>query len=616
MYHSELAWLPFYQGKISPWGGNSAAFAQAELALGLYQLGSNLSVTLEQTNTKDGYEINKTEKGYCICGGETGLLYGIYAFLLKLSAKEEPETPFTAPKFALRMLNHWDNMDGHVERGYAGRSFYYEGGKFCYDEKRIALYARMLCSIGINCISINNVNVHAPADELILPSLLPEVKKLAALFRPFGIRLLLSIDYSLPTRHGLNTADPLDESVEAWWDAAIDNVYKEIPDLAGFLVKADSENRPGPFMYGRDHAQGAALLSKPLKKHGGQLIWRCVVYHCTQDWRDTATDRPKAAYDNYAHLDGQFDDNVILQVKNGPFDFQVREPISPLLYTMPKTDKALEVQLAQEYTGHQIDLFYMPPQWADYMQDLGGGVPSHICAVTNTGRDKNWTGHDLAQANLFAFGHLAWTGKADPGKIAKKWIKCTYGLDGKALSILESMLLISRDAYEKYTAPLGACWMVNTHIHYGVQPEGYEYTPWGTYLRTTHTHLGLDRTEKGTGYALQYPVPICERYSNLDTCDEKLLLFFHRLPFTYQMKDGRSLIQRIYDDHFEGADMAQSLMDSWQSLKGQIPEESYQNVFERLEKQVKNAIEWRDVINTYYHRYSGIGDKKGRKIYD
>ena len=616
MYQTQFAWLPFFEGAVSEYAGDKLAFARKELALGLEKLHFAKPVTLKTTADGDGYAIKQAADSYIISGGDTGLLYGVYAFLMKLHAKEAPETALTTPAFALRMLNHWDNMTGHIERGYSGGTFFYKDNRFCYDENRIKQYARMLCSIGINCISINNVNVHAPADEMILPTLLPEVKKLAAIFRPFGVRLLLAIDYSLPTRHGLTTADPLDKEVQAWWDKTIDNVYKEVPDLAGFLVKADSENRPGPYMYGRNHAEGAGLLSKPLKKHGGVLVWRCFVYNCKQDWRDTATDRPKAAYDNYAHLDGQFDDNVILQVKNGPFDFQVREPITPLFYAMPKTVKALEVQTAQEYTGHQIDLFYMPPQWKEYLQELGEFKPKHICSVTNTGDDKNWTGHDLAQANLYAFGRMAWTGEATPEETAKTWITLTFGLKGKAFETLQNMLLISRDAYEKYTAPLGVCWMVRTQGHYGVQPEGYEYTPWGTYLRTTHTHLGLDRTKTGTGYALQYPDAIRDAYVNLDTCDERLLLFFHRLPFTYRMKDGRTIIQRIYDDHFEGAEMAQGLLESWKTLKGEVPEESYENVLERFERQLINAREWRDVVNTYYHRYCLIEDEKGRKIYD
>lgn len=615
MYDSQFAWLPFFENAVSADTGDSLLFAQKELELGLEKLHCMHPVALQKTGDGEGFAVTKKRDGYMVSGGEKGLLYGVYHLLAALFAGEDPAISLTQPRFALRMLNHWDNMSGQIERGYAGNSFFFKNGRFDYDADRLRRYARLLASIGINAICLNNVNVHAPADELILPALLPELQKAAALFRSFGVRLLVAVDYSLPTRHGLATADPLQKDVQLWWEKTIDHVYEAIPDLCGFLVKADSENRPGPYMYGRNHAQGAALLSKPLQKHGGVLVWRCFVYNCRQDWRDTQTDRPKAAYDNYAHLDGQFDDNVILQVKNGPFDFQVREPVSPLFFAMPQTRKALEVQLAQEYTGHQIDLFYMPPQWQDYLADLKTAKIDHICAVTNTGDSENWTGHDLAQANLFAFGRMAWTGKAEPEKTVGLWVKLTYGLGGAARETLQGMLLSSRDIYEKYTAPLGVCWMVNTHVHYGVQPEGYEYAAWGTYLRTTATHLGTDRTETGTGYALQYPEDIREMYLDPATCEERLLLFFRRLPFTYRMQDGRTLIQRIYDDHFEGAQEAEELLSKWESLRGLVPHKSFENVLERLTRQQINAREWRDVVNTYYHRYCLIDDEQGRKIY-
>lgn len=612
MFDSKWAWLPFFADEVSMYNGDGEAFARDELRLGLKKLNSGAACTLEKNEWGDGFEIAETENGYAIRGGERGLLYGVYHLLTRLFAKESPVTQLTKPAFALRMLNHWDNMTGKIERGYAGDSFFFRDSRFCYDEKCLTRYARLLCSIGINCISLNNVNVHAPADLLIMPELLPELKKVAAIFRPFGVRLLVSIDYSLPTRHGLATADPLDKGVQAWWAETIDNVYKEIADLCGFLVKADSENRPGPYMYGRDHAQGARLLSEPLKKHGGVLVWRCFVYNCKQDWRDQTTDRVKAAYDNYAHLDGAFDDNVILQIKNGPLDFQVREPISPLLYAMPNTTKALELQLAQEYTGHAIDLFYMAPQWADYLKELDGAKIAHICAVANTGDSDNWTGHDLAQANLFAYGQMAWTGEADAEKSAALWAMLTYGIKSDAL---QTMLLTSRDIYEKYTAPLGTCFMVNVHLHYGPSPEGYEYMAWGTYLRTTSQELGLDRTQTGTGYALQYPPRIAAALSDKNTCNEKLLLFFHRVPYTHRMADGRTVIQRIYDDHFEGALEAANLIPLWESLRGLVPEASYENVLARLKRQKENAKEWRDVINSYYYRYCLIGDERGRIIY-
>ena len=305
---------------------------------------------------------------------------------------------------------------------------------------------------------------------------------------------------------------------------------------------------------------------------------------------------------------------MILQVKNGPYDFQVREPVSPLFYAMPTTAKALELQLAQEYTGHQIDLYYMAPQWEEVLQDLQRAMPSHISAVTNLGNDANWTGHDLAQANLFAYGQMAWQGKADSEAMARWWTILTFGKDSWVADTVTQMLLMSREIYERYTAPLGLCWMVTPHLHYGPSPEGYEYTPWGTYLRANRDAVGIDRTEKGTGYTRQYPEDQAVRFESLSHCPEKLLLFFHRLPYTYQMRDGRQLIQRIYDDHFAGAEGAEMLAREWEKLEGKVFEASYENVRERLERQIINAQEWRDVVNTYFYRYSGIPDAQGRRI--
>ena len=262
------------------------------------------------------------------------------------------------------MINCWDNLDGSVERGYAGKSLFFDEGFFAYDPQRLRHLGCMMASVGLNVLCINNVNVHEPAQGLI-DEKLPDLSALADLFRPFGVRLMVSVDFSMPIRDGLHTADPQDSSVQAWWTEKAKEIYREVPDLAGFLVKADSEGRPGPFTYGRSHAEGANLLAKALKPFGGVLVWRCFVYNCRQDWRDTSVDRPKAAYETYQPLDGRFDDNVILQIKYGPFDFQVREPLSPLLLSLKKTRTALEVQLAQEYTGQQIDLFIMAPMWQE-----------------------------------------------------------------------------------------------------------------------------------------------------------------------------------------------------------------------------------------------------------
>ena len=615
VYDTRLCWLPFLGDTVATDAKSCEELALSELRLGLRGLNIHADVTLETLPGKhEGYEILAAENGYCVRGGTTGILYGVYTLLMRLSAKANPASPWSEPRFSLRMLNHWDSMEGHVERGYAGGSLFFQNGRFAYDASRLHLYARYLASIGINTVSINNVNVLPPADGLITEKLLPELARVADLFRPFGIRLLVSVDYALPVTCGLATADPLDEQVQAWWKRQAALVYRYIPDLQGFLVKADSEFRPGPYLYHRNHAEGANVLARALKPFGGTVIWRCFVYNCRQDWRDKQTDRPKAAYDTYMPLEGQFDENVILQIKNGPFDFQVREPISPLFFAMPATRKALEVQLAQEYTGQQIDLYFMPPQWQEILSDLHGHYPRHISAVTNLGNNANWTGHDLAQANLFAYGQMAWYGTADSESVARLWTTLTFGDDSQLVDALTKMLLSSRSIYESYTSPLGLCWMITPHTHYGPSPEGYEYSAWGTYLRANRDAVGIDRTPSGTGYTRQYPDSMAEKFESLADCPEKLLLFFHRLPYGHRLADGRTLIQRIYDDHFAGAEGAAKLAKTWETLQGKLPAETYENVRERLSRQLANAREWRDVVNTYFYRYSGAPDSQHRKI--
>jgi len=611
-----LTWLPFLPEAVSAQIHTPLQLAHAELEQGLSFLNSDAKVSLNvQSGLGDGFQLEHADENISITGGETGVLYGAYRVLMALYTGEKlPKSHAQAPQYALRMLNCWDNAEGDVERGYSGRSLFFEGGRLSYDPARIRQLARMLASVGVNVICINNVNVHAPAHKLIEEEWLPEVAELAALLRPFGVRLMLSVDYAHPIRHGIPTSDPLDEQVQAWWKERAEIVYRFIPDLAGFLVKADSEHRPGPFTYGRNHAEGANMLARALKPFGGQLVWRCFVYNCMQDWRDTKTDRPKAAYDHYAWLDGQFDDNVILQIKHGPYDFQVREPISPLLYAMPHTQLAMEVQLAQEYTGHQIDLYAMQPMWQELFQDLPKEKIMAIAAVGNLGRDWNYTGHPFAAVNLFGYGMMAWNPEADPEGSIRLWAKLTYRLPEAQENALVSMLLGSRRTYEKYTSPLALCWMVTPHVHYGPSPEGYEYSPWGTFHRATRDAVGIDRTAAGTGYAEQYPEPFRTLYSKPETTPDLLKLFFHRLPYSYVMDDGRTLIQRIYDDHFEGLAETEAMAEQLKTLD--LPSPACEEAAARMQKQLLNAREWCDIINTYFHRMSGVEDAKGRRIYE
>jgi alpha-glucuronidase len=567
---------------------------------------------------------------------DRGLLYGSYHFLKTLqmeqdlSALEIRETPVNP----LRMINHWDNMDGTIERGYAGPSIFYEKYKLTSNLSRVRDYARLLASLGINGIVVNNVNVHEEETRL-LSTHLPQAKVLADIFRAYGIKIFLSVNFAAPMQlAGLTTADPLDPEVKAWWRRKVTEVYQEIPDLGGFLVKADSEHRPGPFTYQRTHVEGANMLAAAIKDCGGLIIWRCFVYNCQQDWRDTLTDRAKAAYDHFMPLDGQFAENVILQIKNGPMDFQVREPVSPLLGGMEKTNQLLELQITQEYTGQQVHLFYLVPQWKEvlefdtYARGKGSFVKKVVdgslfhrkyngfSGVTNVGADQNWTGHPLAQANLFGFGRLAWNPNFSAQEITEEWVKLTFGGQEIVVEQISALLERSGHIYENYTAPLGIGWMVNPGHHYGPSVDGYEYSQWGTYHRADHTGIGIDRTVgTGTGYAGQYHPENALRFETPQSCPEELLLFFHRLPYTYQLQDGKTIIQHIYDTHFRGVEQVKELRACWVQLRGYLDEQRYTAVLDRLTLQIEHAKEWRDVINTYFYRKTGIPDQLGRHIY-
>ena len=562
----------------------------------------------------ESFVIDRVTDGWILTGGEAGILYGAYEILRsRFSHTPLPDHVESSPCYPFRMIDCWDNMDGSVERGYAGKSLFFDGNRFSYNPDRIVHLGRMMASVGLNILCLNNVNVHEPAQELIA-DMIPELSALADLLRPFGIRVMTAVDFSMPIRAGLKNADPLSSEVQIWWNKTVSRIYKEIPDFAGFLVKADSEGRPGPFTYNRTHADGANMLARALLPFGGVLVWRCFVYNCLQDWRDTVTDRPKAAFDTYQPLDGQFDENVILQIKNGPWDFQVREPVSPLFFSMNYTSLGLELQLTQEYTGQQIDLYAMPPMWHELFQDLPADRIQAIAAVSNLGRDDSYFGHPLAAVNFFGFGLLAWNPQVTSEEIFHQWIRLTYQFSDQNVDQLTSLLNCSRRIYERYTSPLGLNWMVTPHTHYGPNPSGYEYDVWGTYHRADRNAVGVDRTADGTGFILQLPPFLQDRYKHPHSCPDLLLLFFHRIPYTFIMHDGRSLIQRIYDDHFEGAEQAKALADQLKCLP--FPSKDREIICERADLQVKNAENWRDTINTFFHRLSGIPDIKNRKIYD
>jgi len=611
-------------------------FIHQECHLGLIRLWGEIQDCAEYTLQlkvadleHEGFSLTPLENGFEIAGGsKNGLLYGVYRFLNRLATGESMEEihEHSAPKVDYRIINHWDNMDGHIERGYAGKSFFFLNNKFDYDEERIKNYARLMASIGINGICINNVNVNKVSAGLIAEPLLSDMAKLAALFRPFGIRLLVSVHFDAPMIiGGLTTSDPLDAGVKEFWKAQSAVVYDKIPDFLGFVVKADSEFRGGPEAFGRTQADGANTIAAAVAPFGGLVFWRCFVYNCEQDWRDVQTDRPMAAYKHFQPLDGTFDKNVILQIKNGPVDFQTREPVSPLFSSLKNTSEAIEFQIAQEYTGQQIDLFSLAVQWEEILttevdkgkqlKSLFGQEIVAMTAVTNTGNNMNWTGNTLAQCNLYAFGRMAWNQELTAKELIREWIQITFETDEHGRLTMEEMLLKSRGIYESYTAPLGIGFMVNPNNHYGPNVDGYEFSKWGTYHRASIDAIGVDRTSKGTGYTLQYPESLQRMYDDIESCPEELLLFFHRVRYDYKMKDGRTLLQYIYDSHFEGAEQAEALLQSWETLENKVPQETYNSVKERLKLQLINAREWRDQVNTYFYRKTGIDDEKGRKIY-
>ncbi len=603
-------------------------------------LGAHLSLSLVsmQEIKDEAYEVIEEDNNLLIkASSAKGVLYGVFGLIQHIrrqlsirgiNLKQEPTNK-------IRMINQWDNIDGSIERGYGGNSIFYKNNEIVKDMTRIKDYARLLASVGINSISINNVNVHYYETRFITKDYLEDVARIARIFEAYGIQVFLCINFAAPIEiDHLESADPLNKKVQQWWKETVDYIYAIIPDLGGFLVKADSENRPGPFTYGRNHAEGANMLADALKEHGGYVIWRCFVYDCHVDWRDRKTDRARAAYDHFIGLDGEFKENVILQIKNGPMDFQIREPLSPLFGALEKTNQMIEFQVTQEYTGQQKHICYLVPMWKECLdfntyakgkespvKEVVSGKVFHnkvagIAAVSNIGDSQCWTGNPLAAANLYGFGRLCWNPDLSAEEIADEWITFTLGLDKVINKVVKEILLTSRVTYEHYTVPLGVGWMVNVGHHYGPNIEGYEYSPWGTYHYADYKGIGVDRTMKtGTGYTSQYLEPNRSLYEDRETCPEELLLFFHHVPYTYQLKDGRTLLQYIYDVHFEGVEQVIKYSELWEDLETKIEKDFYLAVKEGLETQLKDAVEWRDVINTYFYRKTGVGDCKNRKVY-
>ncbi|HSC44711.1 MAG TPA: alpha-glucuronidase family glycosyl hydrolase [Candidatus Acidoferrum sp.] len=565
-------------------------------------------------------------------GSDRAVLYGVFAFLSKIARGEDISAlnEVQNPGAKIRWVDQWDNLDGSIERGYAGRSIFFEDGNVRTDLTRVSEYARLLASLGINGCNINNVNANP---KVLQSDFLPQIARIAAAFRPWGVRLSLSVDLSSPKIiGGLNTFDPLDPGVAAWWKAKADEIYKLIPDFAGFTVKADSEGRVGPSSYGRTPADAANVIARALAPHGGMIFYRAFVYNHHLDWRDPKADRARAAYDIFHPLDGKFDDNVIVQIKHGPIDFQAREPVSPLFSGLEKTNEAIELQVTQEYTGQQRHLVYLAPMWKEVLnfdlhagadntpvKDLVSGKIFHrpvggYVAVVNAGMDENWLAHPFAMANLYAYGRLAWNPHLSAATIAQEWARLTFGNDPMAVKTVSEIALKSWRAYESYTGFLGSQTLTDiTGSHYGPNIESSEENGWGQWHRADREGIGMDRSvATGTGFAGQYRAPVAKMYESVATTPDELVLFFHHVPYGHVLHSGKSVIQHVYDSHYEGAEEVAEFVRQWKTLQGRIDDERYNDVLERLEYQAGHAIVWRDAINNYFLRLSGIPDAKGR----
>jgi len=579
--------------------------------------------------SQEGFIIKNTGEQLIIASkSEAGVLYGIFRLLRMMQTGEAiPETAILEnPKIKLRLLNHWDNPGkippgtSSIERGYAGSTiFKWEDLPALNDRYRD--YARLLSSVGINGTVINNVNTAKNGLEgwkLLTPEYLPKLKALAGVFRLYGIKLFISVNFFSPILiSGLKDADPMNPEVKLWWKNKVAELYSEIPDFGGFLVKADSEGEPGPIKYGRTQAEGADLIADALKPFGGLLIWRAFVY----GKKELSSDRACQAYQVFKPLDGMFADNAVVQIKNGPIDFQVREPVSTLFGAMPGTDQILELQITQEYTGHEMHVCYLVPQWKEilgfdtYVKGQGSSVAriiegdlfnykySGIAGVSNIGADKNWTGHPLAQANLYGFGRLAWDPDLTTESITHEWILQTYGNSEKVISVLKDILLTSWRNYEDYTSPLGVGLMCASD-HFNPDPAGRI-----SYHKADRFGVGFDRTmATGSGFTGQYSALSGSVYEDLLTCPDEFLLFFHHVPYSYKLRSGKTVIQHIYDSHNEGVERVKEYITEWETLSEIIDRERYDEVLEKLNRQLHYAEEWRDSVNNYFLRLSEIED--------
>ena len=573
-------------------------------------------------NLKDGYRIVSTpEKIVISAGKEIGLLYGVYHILRLQQTKADLSHLNTVekPSYDVRILDHWDNLDGSIERGYAGRSLWKWEDLPGKVSPRYEEYARANASVGINSVVLNNVNA---SPNMLREDYLKKVRVLADIFRPYGIKVYLSVNFSSPkVLGGLQNSDPLNKDVQKWWKDKAAEIYRLIPDFGGFLVKANSEGQPGPQDYGRTHADGANMMADALKPYNGIVMWRAFVYSPSKD------DRAKQAYLEFVPLDGKFRNNVIIQIKNGPVDFQPREAFNPLFGALRKTAEMVEFQITQEYLGFSNHLVFLAPLFKEtldsdtYSNGRGSTIAkitdgtlrpaklTAISAVANIGEDTNWTGHHFAQANWYAFGRLAWNHQLSSEQIADEWIKMTFTDDQKFLNPVKEMMLSSRETTVDYMMPLGLHHIFAGGHHYGPEPWG-DYKggrpDWSPvyYHQADAQGLGFNRTKSGSNAVSQYFPPLNERYGNISTCPENLILWFHHVPWEYTMKDGKSLWDELCYTYDSGVKKVRDYQKTWDKMEPYIDKQRFADVQSKLRIQSKDAVWWKDACLLYFQTFS------------
>jgi alpha-glucuronidase len=554
----------------------------------------------------EGYRLTKTaETIYVDANTERGLMYGHFA-LQRLNACGGIDTLRTCadvPAYALRILNHWDNLDGTVERGYAGHSLWKWDELPQIVSPRYREYAEACASVGINGAVLNNVNA---SPTILTDTYIKKVARIADELRQYGVRVYLSVNFASPMLiGGLDTADPLNDNVAQWWRNKVDSIYAQIPDFGGFLVKANSEGQPGPCDYQRTHAEGANMLARALAPHNGIVMWRAFVYSPSD------ADRAKQAFIEFNPLDGKFDYNVLVQIKNGPIDFQPREPISPLFYAMPNTNLMAEFQITQEYLGHSNHVVYLAPMWSEFFSGISQNIIKGVAGVANIGDDDNYTGNTLAQANWFAFGRLAWNPQLSPKQIAEEWTRLTlHSLPDSIENSFTDMLCGTREAVVNYMMPLGLHHLFAWGHHYGPEPwcnipnARPDWMP-SYYHRADSLGIGFDRSSTGSNAVDQYPGIFARYVDNIDSCPDELLLWFHHVPWSHKMHSGRTLWQELCYRYDCGLNYVSDVMiPTWTQMQPYVNASLYDEVTTHLNTQLRDAQWWHDACLLYFQQYS------------